>query len=78
MMHEINDKSIENIKYRFPGIIDCIHEKMHSYFDDETDLRIRFLSNVPLFRGQDQETLYKMHYLTRDQNDYKMGEIILD
>jgi len=51
---------------------------MHSYFDDETCLRLRFLGNVPLFRGQDEETLYKMHYLTEEHYQYQFGDCILD
>ena len=78
MMFEIDQPALVNIQEQFPGIVDDIKEKMNTYFDDETCLRLRFLGNVPLFRGQDEETLYKMHYLTEEQYQYQFGDCILD
>ena len=43
---------------------------MNEYFDEETCLRLRFLGEVPYFRGQQEETLYKMHYLTQEHAKY--------
>ena len=51
---------------------------MNSYFDDETCLRLRFINNVPLFKGQEEQTLYKVYYLVQEHYQFLMGDVILD
>ena len=62
----------------YPKIYDSIYDKMQLYEDEDMIHRFKVVSNIPLFRGLSDETIYQIIWMIDEKINMNTGEVIVE
>jgi CRP-like cAMP-binding protein len=77
MVHCLKREGLEIIQEMYPKIYNSIYDKMRQYEDEDMIQRFKVISNIPLFRGLSDETIYQIIWQIDEKINLTSGEYII-